>query len=128
MGKQFSLGKSERLKSRKLTELLFKEGKKISQGNLRIYYLILEDPTPGLLFGVGVSTKLFKKATERNRIRRLIRESYRLQKNPLKEQTISQKKQLLIFFVFNGKEMPAYKEVFENTTKAITRLIKLTTN
>ncbi len=128
MAKQFTLGKSERLKSRKLIELLFKEGKKFSQGDLRVYYLVNTDQLPGLLFGVGVSSKLFKKATQRNRIKRLMRESYRVQKNPLKEKVIDQKKHLLIFFVFNGKDMPEHKEIDDSTSKAINKLIKSTMN
>src|SRR5205809_6930341 len=87
MAKQFTLGKSERLKSRKLIELLFKNGRSFNAFPFRVYYIeekIIFDE-PNVHFGGGVSTKNFKKAVDRNRIKRLTREGWRLQKQPLIE-------------------------------------------
>lgn len=126
--KQFTLGKEERLKSRKLTEQLFREGKKFSQGNIRLFYLLNKNEQPALLFATGASSKSFKRAVDRNRIKRLIRESYRLQKNLLWEKTTEQGKQLILFFLYTGKELPEYKELFLNTGKLLVKLEQLISN
>ena len=106
MIKQFTLGKNERLKSRKQIELLFSEGKKFSIAPFRIHYSFNQSANPPLQFGVGVSNKNFKNAVDRNRIKRLVKESYRLQKVTLQQELKEKKGQLNIFFIYNGKEIP----------------------
>ena len=138
MSKQFTLGKNERLKSRKLIEQLFSEGKGFVITPFKVYYLIPEKAltthhssvsqslSKGTTqFGVGVSAKNFKKAVDRNRIKRLTRESYRLQKNPLHEKLTSKNIQLNIFFIYTGKELPEYNEVYKKVGSALSKLDKL---
>ncbi len=128
---RYTLGKTERLKSRKQIEHLFKEGKTFSVSPLRIYYsfdtgLKKEDSTSALQFGVGVSTRNFKKAVDRNRIKRLLREAYRLQKNELKEKVMLRKIQLNLFIIYTGRELPAYELIFEKVTVALQKVITIT--
>ena len=66
----------ERLKSQKSIEALFQKGKRLSVGDFRFIYQFR--PTPGIQIGVGTSSRQFKRAVDRNRIKRLIREAYRL--------------------------------------------------
>lgn len=122
MEKQFTLGKEERLKSRKQIELLFSKGKRFSNTPFRVHYLFNESANPTLQFGVGVSTKNFKRAVDRNRIKRLVRETYRLQKITLQQKVKEKKGQLNVFFIYTGKEMPEYKEVFVNMNKILDKL------
>ena len=121
MTKQFTLGKSERLKSRKQIEQLFSEGKKFVVAPYRIFYLFRDSPS-SLQFGVGVSTKNFKKAVDRNRIKRLTKEAYRLQKNVLREKIKSTGKQLDLFFIYTSKEMPDYNLVKDKLALALKKL------
>jgi len=123
--KKFTLGKDERLKSRKQLEQLFAEGKKITVAPFRISYLILPSEKPSLQFGVGVSNKNFKRAVDRNRIKRLVREAWRLGKNELKEKMKDEQKQGNIFFIYTGKELPDYKLVSEKVNSAIRKLNQL---
>ena len=127
MAKQFTLGKAERLKSQKLTELLFSEGKKFTIAPFRIHYSFTKAEKTSLHpiaigFGVGVGKRNFKKAVDRNRIKRLIREAYRLQKKILKEQLTEKKIQLSVFFIYTGKDLPVYKEVYEKIGKSLDKL------
>ena len=128
MAKQFTLGKEERLKSRKTIERLFKEGKSFVIKPFRIYYEIenrMLDAQRSLFniqYGAGVSSKQFKKAVERNRIKRLMKEAWRLQKNGLQFYLKEQQKKLSIFFIYTGKELPDYKEVYDKTGKVIIRV------
>lgn len=126
--KQFTLGKTERLKSRKQIEQLFKEGKTFAVSPLRIYYTI--QPTSAILsplqFGVAVGTKHFKHAVDRNRIKRLLREAYRLQKNDLYEQLKLKKTSVNVFFIYTGKELPNYQLIYEKAGIALQKLSKIT--
>jgi ribonuclease P protein component len=125
VAKQFTLGKNERLKSRKKTELLFRQGKKFSVHPFRIYYSIQQDDQAILLFGVGVSSKVFRKAVDRNRVKRLVREAYRLQKNELSDGLKKQGKGMDVFFIYTGKELPLYKEVYDKIGKVLAKLFDL---
>ena len=107
MQRPFTLGKDERLKSRKQIERLFSKGKSFVVNPYKIYYLIQMEK-PGLQFGIGVSGKNFKTAVDRNRIRRLTREAYRLQKLPLQEKIKQLNKAVAVFFVYTGKELPDF--------------------
>ena len=77
----FYYPKKEKLKSQKLIEQLFSEGKSVSAYPLRMVYLKteFEDDTQ-FKTGVSASKRNFKKAVDRNRIKRLLREAYRLNK------------------------------------------------
>jgi ribonuclease P protein component len=122
MKKQFTLSIDERLKSRKQIELLFSEGKKFSINPFRIFYLLNELTNPVIQFGVGVSNKNFKKAVDRNRIKRLVREAWRLQKLPLQQKLKEKKRQLNIFFIYTGKEIPEYSEAVDKINKTLEKL------
>ena len=126
MAKVFSLGRNERLKSRKQIEQLFKEGKKISLFPLYVYnqvtQLTTNDSRPLTRIGVGVSSKNFKKAVDRNRIKRLIRESYRLQRPNFSNTIKANNQQLNMFFIYRGKELPDYKLVYEKVAIALQKI------
>lgn len=80
----------------------------------------------GLQFGVGVSTRNFKKAVHRNRIKRLLREAYRLQKNNLKEKVTNRKIRLNLFIIYTGRELPAYELVYEKVAVALQKTATIT--
>ena len=124
MTKQFTLGKKERLKSRKRIELLFSKGKNFVSTPYKIYYLV-EKAKPGLQFGVGVSGKNFKKSVDRNRIKRLTREAYRLQRSMLQEKVKTVNKELSIFFIYTGKELPDFITAKEKVAVALNKLSKI---
>ena len=74
-------GKKDKLKSKKTIERLFNEGRSITVYPLRLVYLETEFNDSSILkTGVSVSKKHHKTAVSRNRIKRLLREAYRLNK------------------------------------------------
>jgi ribonuclease P protein component len=122
--KQFTLGKEERLKSRKQIEQLFDKGKSFVVAPFRIYFIVnsespIQKDESRLKFGTGVSAKNFKKAVDRNRIKRLTREAWRLQKNEIREKTSETQKQLNVFFIYTGKELPDFTTVKEKVAIAL---------
>jgi len=120
-----TLGKNERLKSRKELERLFREGKKLVVPPLRVLYRV-EAGNGVLRLGVGASTKLFRKAVERNRVKRLLREGWRLQKETLQKQVKEQKQAVVVFISYTGREMPEAKQVFTKMKTVIEKLIENT--
>ena len=104
-----TLAKHERLKSRKLLEQLFREGTTFFVHPFKVYYKIIGDVTHPVQAGFGVSARTFKKAVERNRVKRLTREAYRLQKNNLQQMLEANGKNKAVFFLYTGKELPAYE-------------------
>lgn len=122
ISERFTLKGTERLKSRKLIQQLFKEGNSFSHFPFRVVYLPIENHTTPLQAGFTVSIRNFKKAVDRNRIKRLMRESYRLQKNNLQTSLEENHKNLAVFFIYQGNRLPAYEEVFEKIGRALGRL------
>jgi ribonuclease P protein component len=128
VAKKFTLGKNERLKSRKQIEQLFSEGKNFPLSPFRIYYRlipIITDSPSNLQFGAGVSGKNFKKAVDRNRIKRLTREAYRLQKSQLHQALKQKNLRLNIFFIYTGKELPEFSIMKEKVTVILDKLTKI---
>lgn len=122
---RYFLKKTDRLKSRKAIDIMFTKGKSFSNFPFRVLWMIVENEV-GLKAGFSASTKNFKKATDRNKIKRLMREAYRLQKNDLDVQLSLNKKAINIFFIYTGKEIPTYNLIFEKMGNVLKRIIRLT--
>ena len=101
----FKYPKEEKLKKDNEITLLFAKGKWKSCGNLRI--IILKNhpdlQNENVKLGVSVSKRYFKKAVYRNRVKRLLRECYRLNKDLFKE-SFGEKTLAMLFWVSN--ELP----------------------
>ncbi len=105
----------ERLKSKKEIELLFSEGKTISSYPIRLVYRKTSfDGEIPIKVAVSVSKRHFKKAVDRNRIKRLLRESYRKNKYLVPNTT----HQFTFMFLYSGNEMPEYRFI-ESKVKGI---------
>ena len=122
---RYFLKKTDRLKSCKAIDIMFTKGKSFSNFPFRILWMNVENED-GLKAGFSASTKNFKKATDRNKIKRLVREAYRLQKNDLAVQLSLNKKAINVFFIYTGKEVPTYDLIFEKMGNVLKRIIKLT--
>jgi ribonuclease P protein component len=124
-----TLKKSERLKSRKSIERLFREGKSISVFPFKIFYLL---PPPGdsphskssLQAGFGVSSRLFRKAVDRNRIKRLSREAWRLQRHALSDHLREKGRIMEVFLIYTGKQLPDLPLVTQKIGVALLKLLK----
>ncbi len=116
-----SLHKCERVKSRKLITSLFEHGKKVQQGPLLLFWKPLnpEEATAQLMFGVSVSKRKFKRAVDRNLIKRRIREAFRLQKVTLLEQLQNDDKSYALFVVYVGLSINKYPVIDETMKKML---------
>ncbi|RYG42222.1 MAG: ribonuclease P protein component [Chitinophagaceae bacterium] len=117
MAARFTLGKNERLKSRKLITQLFNEGKSISSYPFRIIYSITPEAGP-LKAGFTVSSKNFKKAVDRNKVKRLLREAYRLNKSQL----IRDDAGINLFIIYTAKEILDFKTIHDKLIVALEKI------
>lgn len=123
----FKFGKQEKLKSRKLIDQLFAEGKNISASPLRLVYIkpaVEMDAT--VKTGVSVSSRNFKKAVDRNRIKRLLREAYRLNKEALLQHLHSTQQQLAVFIIYTDRSLPEFSVINQKMQVILYKLIKAT--
>jgi ribonuclease P protein component len=102
-----SFPSSEKLKSKQLFELVFKTGKSLSAGPIKVFYLKIEKAlnAPQVQAGFAVPSRVFNKAHDRNLIKRRMRTAYQLLKHQL--------------FVAEGNKTHAYAVVFLYTNRRI---------
>ncbi len=104
--------KAEKLKSKKLIDILFKEGKVIRKNLMNCLYLnpdeVIDSPVQVM---ISVPKKLFKKATDRNLIKRRIREAYRLNKKSLIHLCRNENKPLILAFLFKNSAIKDYSSI-----------------
>lgn len=106
---KFSYNKKEKLKSKKLIDQLFNEGQSVSAFPLRLVYLpTVFDENMVAKTGVSVSKRNFKNAVDRNRIKRLLRESYRLNKTSYFNNITTQYAFMILYI---GKDKPTLAQV-----------------
>ena len=122
----FGLCKDEKLKSQKNIELLFNEGKSVFHSGFTLVYLAkpLEAAFPAQV-GFSVPKRFYKRATDRNRVKRLMREAYRKNKWPLYEKLLAQQQQVSLLFVYKGKVIPDQHTVNQAVITCLQKFMKL---
>lgn len=125
----FTFKREERLKSRKVIEQLFKQGQSFAQYPLRFVWTVMEERQSDfpVQFALTVPKKKFKKAVQRNRIRRLIREAYRLNKHKLYDAFKTEEKQVALLVIYTGQEMPDFTKIEATMQQMLRRWVKMRT-
>jgi ribonuclease P protein component len=124
LSKLFSYNKKEKLKSRKQLNKLFETGKSFTVFPVKLFYFFTDDAQDNAVkAGVGVSSRHFKKAVHRNKIKRLLREAYRTEKQPLYIYLSHNKKKLAVFLLYIDKGLPEYDLLKQKMQLCMQRLI-----
>ncbi len=119
-----TLTKAERLRSRKTISLLFEKGKAISIHPVKMVWMQTANKEGVILqFGVTVPKKNFKRAVDRNRLKRQMREAMRKNKLQLKNFLEEKNKPCALLLVFTGKEAVPYKEIEDKIIVILQRFI-----
>ena len=124
---QQTYNKEERLKKKKLIAQLFKEGKSLAVFPIKLVYLETEHDGPyKLQVGVSVAKRNFKKAVDRNKIKRLLREVYR--KNKFLIYQSEHTKKHIFMFIYLGKKEMEYNLLEEKMITLLHKFLKLCEN
>ncbi len=126
---KYTFPKAEKLSSRKLIGKLFEEGKSFLVYPVKVVYLEMENLSdcsqmPPVSVLISVSRKKFKRAVHRNRIKRLIRECYRLNKQALAESDVVRNKNILVGLIYIGDKMPEMVCLQTKIISVIRRLLQ----
>jgi ribonuclease P protein component len=127
----FTYKKTDKLKSRKQTQHLFSTGQAINVFPIRLIYTI--EPilntatnlslTSVLQAGVGAPSRTFRKAVQRNRVKRLLREAYRLEKPNFISQAALDNKRVNLFFLYTDALVLTQVEIQGKLKEALSILV-----
>ena len=118
---QFTYPKVEKLKSKTTIDSLFSIGKSVSKYPLRLVYVPIElEKDEKIKFGVSVYKKYFKKAVDRNYFKRVLRETYRLNKYLLIDNF---DQPYAIMFFYQTKDRLTYQEIEFKTIQLFEKFI-----
>lgn len=123
---EYTFHKSERLKSRKVIQQLFREGRSFAHYPFRLVWTSLEEPLSdsAVQFAVSVPRRRFRKAVERNRIKRQIKEAWRLNKHLLYRGLDEERSQIALMVIYTGKEIMPTAELKHRMRQMIRRFLK----
>ena len=117
-------GKAYKLCSKKIIASIFTEGQTIKSFPIRLIYLLTPLPTEKSFQVVfSVPKKKFKKAPDRNRVKRLLREVVRKNKIELEDYLTAESKQLALFLIYLGEEIMTYNEMERKIVSLFSRLL-----
>ena len=117
-----SFGREEKLKSKVLIDRLFSEGKSLQKYPLRLIYLPkINSEAEMHKTAVSVPKRRFKKAVDRNKIKRLMREAFRKNKYLVSSNLDSS---YALMFVYTGREKEEFPKIFSATEELLKRLVQ----
>lgn len=118
--------KPERLVSKLAFDQLIKNGRRISEPPVLVIWKSMPLPTASpVQVAFSVPKRQFPRAVDRNRIKRLLREVYRKNKNMLYPLLKEKGKQYALLFVYTAKTLPSYVELAEKVTLILQRLAEV---
>lgn len=121
----YRLAKAERIHLRRHIQELFTSRQAFVSYPLRVVYLVSDQPLDARAqILVSVSKRYFRRAHDRNRIKRLIRESYRLNKHPWLERLAERGLYVQVALMYISRDLPPYESVERATTKALGRILR----
>jgi ribonuclease P protein component len=124
LSSQFTFQKKDKLKSRKQTQFLFAKGQSMNAFPIKLIYTIESNEPGSLQTGVGAPSRTFRKAVARNRVKRLLREGFRLERPDFLRSSASalNKLRVNLFFLYTDATVISQKEIQEKIKQLLSRL------
>lgn len=125
---RFTFKKEERLSKKKLIDELFEKGSSFYLAPFKVWIAPLNLPegeTAPAQVLISVSSKNFPRAVDRNKIKRLTREAYRLNKHALYDELNKREKKLLLAFIYSAKKIESFSLIEEKVVASLQKIISL---
>ena len=124
MSSQFTFQKKDKLKSRKQTQFLFAKGQSMNSFPIKLIYTLESNEPGSVQTGVGAPSRTFRKAVDRNRVTRLLREGYRLERPEFIASSVDalNKLRVNLFFLYTDATVISQKEIQEKIKQLLSRL------
>jgi ribonuclease P protein component len=117
---RFTFKKEERLYGHAALENVYENGKHLHSNNIKILFLEVPQSTfPACRVVFSVPKRNFKKAVERNLIKRRMREVYRNHKHLLYEHLAEKQKNIHVYLIYSSKQIISFDELKENLLQAL---------
>ena len=124
MSSQFTFQKKDKLKSRKQTQFLFAKGQSMNAFPIKLIYTLESNEPGSVQTGVGAPSRTFRKAVDRNRVKRLLREGYRLERPEFIASSVDalNKLRVNLFFLYTDATVISQKEIQEKIKQLLSRI------
>jgi ribonuclease P protein component len=124
LSSQFTFQKKDKLKSRKQTQFLFAKGQSMNAFPIKLIYTLESNEPGSVQAGVGAPSRTFRKAVDRNRVKRLLREGYRLERPEFIASSVDalNKLRVNLFFLYTDATVISQKEIQEKIKQLLSRL------
>jgi len=120
----FSLKRTERLRSPAAVAELFSQGQSVHTSSLRLLYLEKEQQDHPALMAVSVPKRMYKRAVDRNLIKRRIREAYRRHKPELYNYLIKNNISLRLVILYTDKEIQEFRTIQKQVIKGLEKVVE----
>ncbi|MEM6963500.1 MAG: ribonuclease P protein component [Bacteroidota bacterium] len=122
----FTFHQKERLKSRKIIGQLFQKGHSFISYPIRFVWIKMDTPLSEfpIQMTLSVPKRAFPKAVDRNRLRRRIREAYRLNKHSIYEKLAEQPDQYGLMLIYVAKQEKTFQEIERSIIKGLSKMNK----
>jgi len=122
---EFTLGKEERLKSNLSIQELLKQGKTVSSYPLKMYWDFSPDPQQKYpaRTAISVPKRKFRRAVDRNLMKRRIREAYRLNKHILYDTLDQRQQKIQLIILLLSDEFIPYNQLEKGIRELLLKLV-----
>lgn len=123
----FKLKKIERLYQKKEIDSLFKGGKSLLEHPFKVVFLFEKEDKQQINYhpikvAVSIPKRKFKKAVDRNLLKRRTKEAYRLNRNQLRENLLKENNSLKLLLIYLEKNELPYKVIEDKIILILQRL------
>jgi ribonuclease P protein component len=118
----FSFSKKERLKNKIEIESLFSEGNRFFEYPFNVIWKLYSNSDSTLKMAVSVPKKKIPNATDRNKIKRLVREAFRKNKTIIQQPLEAKNVKLHLMLVYSQSSIISMSEIEDKISVTLQRL------